>query len=388
MSMVDVTPTEKKIAERVDPGVTGELAIADRAGGLAFVSMDQVMEFAKLMAISSIAIPKHLRGNPGACLGICIQAIEWQMSPYSVANKSYSVNDRLSYEAQLIEAVSLRRAPIKGRPKIEFDGDAGNRTCRIWAELRDEPGEIVEYISPPFDRINPKNSPLWKNDPDQQHFYYSVRAWCRRHFPDVLLGVYARDEIDDDGEPLAAAVGVVRERPTLAKALDALAAPQGGDSGTQAGPAAEAGDGNGDGRAAAPESADKASASSTGDGGDANASVSQTAAKDAKADPKPADNKPEVQAQSENPVPPEAAKDAKAAKADKPKPPKIPTTEREYEVFAKAWIDAVIAEGKAPSVLKDRWSSPEEKKIRNGANVSTEMREALFEYLVAAEQKA
>jgi RecT family len=224
MSLIEISETERKLAGRIKAEVTGSLAVADKAGGVAFVSMDQVLEFAKLMALSSVAVPKHLRGNPGACLAVCIQALEWQMSPFSVANKSYSVNDRLSYEAQLVEAVILRRAPIKGRPKIEYTGDGDARICKIWAELRDEPGEIVSYESPKFGRITPKNSPLWKADPDQQHFYYSVRAWCRRHFPDVLLGVYARDEIDDHPE-LAAAVGVA-SRPVprgLGDKLEALA---------------------------------------------------------------------------------------------------------------------------------------------------------------------
>jgi len=222
MSLVDTSRIERKLAENVDPKITSELAISTKAGGLEFVNMSELMQFSKLMALSSIAIPKHLRGNPGACLGICIQAIEWQMSPYAVANKSYSVNDRLAYEAQLIEAVILRRAPIKGRPKVEYEGNGDAKVCRVWAELRDEPGEIVEYRSPPFGRITPKNSPLWKTDPDQQQFYYSVRAWCRRHFPDVLLGVYARDELPEPQRP-AAAVGVVRSGGGLTASLDRLA---------------------------------------------------------------------------------------------------------------------------------------------------------------------
>lgn len=222
MSLVETTAAERKLAGSVDPNVTHNLAISDRAGGINFVSMEEVMNFAKLMSISSIAVPKHMRGNPGACLAVCIQALEWQMSPYSVANKSYSVNDRLSYEAQLIEAVILRRAPIKGRPKIEYKGAGEKRVCRVWAELRDEPGEIVDYESPEFGKITPKNSPLWKADPDQQHFYYSVRAFCRRHFPDVLLGVYARDEIEDSPQ-LAAAVGVTTKPKNLTGKLEALA---------------------------------------------------------------------------------------------------------------------------------------------------------------------
>lgn len=220
--MSDVVTIEDRIAARIDHGVTGSLALAtNRTGGLAFANMGQVMEFAKTMAVAQIAIPKHLRGNPGACLGICIQAVEWEMSPFAVANKSYSVNDRLAYEAQLIAAVILRRAPIKGRFKVEFKGEGAARVCRVWANLREE-GETVEYVSPPFGSINPKNSPLWKTDPDQQQFYYSCRALCRRHFPDVLLGVYAVDEYEP---PLVDGSNVrdVTPKRNLSEKLDALA---------------------------------------------------------------------------------------------------------------------------------------------------------------------
>ena len=164
------------------------------------------MTFAKMMAISSVAVPKHLRGNPGACLAVVIQAIEWRLSPYAVANKSYSVNDRLAFESQLIQAVILQRAPIKGRLKVHYRGEGAARVCHVSAELKD--GELVDYTSPPFGDITPKNSPLWKSDPDQQHYYYSARALCRRHFPDVLLGIYARDELEDSPRSAPTAPGM------------------------------------------------------------------------------------------------------------------------------------------------------------------------------------
>lgn len=196
MSLIDLSDKERRLAERVDTAIADGLAFSDRAGGLSFVNTGQVMEFAKMMAVSHIGVRKHLRGNPGACLAVCIQAVEWGMSPFAVANKSYSVNDQIAFESQLIQAVILKRAPIKGRFKVEYRGEGAKRVCRVWAELKDEPGEIVEYESPEFASIQPKNSPLWKTDPDQQQFYYSGRALCRRHFPDVLLGVYAEDEFD------------------------------------------------------------------------------------------------------------------------------------------------------------------------------------------------
>lgn len=218
-NLVNITEAERKLADRVNPAVTGNLALTSQTGGLAFTNAGEAMEFAKLMALSQIGVRKHLRGNPGACLAIVVQAVEWRMSPYAVANKSYNVNDQIAYESQLIQAVILQRAPIKGRFKVKYEGEGERRVCTVSATLSD--GDSVDYRSPEFGKITPKNSPLWKSDPDQQQFYYSARALCRRHFPDVLLGVYAEDEIERDPER---ARDVTPKPRTLAGRLDALAA--------------------------------------------------------------------------------------------------------------------------------------------------------------------
>lgn len=219
MSMIDTAAAEQKIAERINPEVTKTLAVSGSAGGLAFVDMSQAMEFAKLMAVSSLAVPQHLRGNAGACLAIVIQAVEWRLSPYAVANKSYSVNNRMAYESQLVQAVILQRAPIDGRFMVEYKGEGSHRICRVSVKLRNS-DQIVSYESPPLGKITPQNSPLWKSDPDQQQFYYSGRALCRRHFPDVLLGVYTEEELYEQGPDHARDV----TPRTLTDRLDALAA--------------------------------------------------------------------------------------------------------------------------------------------------------------------
>lgn len=162
-------------------------------GGLVIENVMQAMEVAKLMAISGIAVRKHLRDSPGACLGIVIQSMDWGMSPYAVANKSYSVNDQLAYESQLIQAVILRRAPIKDLINYDYEGEDDSRICIASAETLS--GKTVVFRSPKLGKISPKNSPLWKTDPDQQLSYYSGRGLCRRYFPDVLLGVYDVDEL-------------------------------------------------------------------------------------------------------------------------------------------------------------------------------------------------
>jgi hypothetical protein len=160
--------------------------------------VSQAMEVAKMMSISGSAVPPHIRNNPGTCLAVAIQAWEWSMNPFAVANKSYVVNDRLAYEASLYNAVATRRAPIVGRVQMAYSGEGATRRCTVSATLKEsEGGGVVEYTSPLVSQINPKNSPLWKNDPDQQLSYFSVRAFVRRHFPDVMMGVYTVDEMQD-----------------------------------------------------------------------------------------------------------------------------------------------------------------------------------------------
>ena len=51
-----------------------------------------------------------------------MQAFHWGMEPFAVANKSYFVNDRMAYEAQLIAAVVIKLVPHKGYPRYTYAG--------------------------------------------------------------------------------------------------------------------------------------------------------------------------------------------------------------------------------------------------------------------------
>lgn len=184
-----------KIEQKLDLVKAGAMVVSDTAGGLMFQNMMEVMEFAKLMCLSQTAVPKHLRNNPGACLAICVQATEWRMSPFSVANKSYEVNDRIAYESQLITAVINARAPLQSRLRYKYDGTGTDMKCTITGLMKGE-ATPLEYESPAIKDIKVKNSPLWTSDPKQQLGYYASRAWARRHCPEVILGIYADDELD------------------------------------------------------------------------------------------------------------------------------------------------------------------------------------------------
>lgn len=162
-------------------------------GGVSHVDIAQVIELGKIMSASQLGAPPHLRGNVGACVRVVFQAVEWGMSPFSVADMSYIVNDRIAYQSQLLHAVIEARAPLQHRLDCEYEGDGADRTCTVRGMFRT--GDVREYTSPRIKDIKVKNSPLWTADPDQQLFYYASRSWARKWCPDVLLGVYTKEEL-------------------------------------------------------------------------------------------------------------------------------------------------------------------------------------------------
>lgn len=181
-----------------DQTSTREIGVVAGAGGASIApqNLGEVVRFAEVMSRADIALPKHLRGNAGACMAVALQALEWKMSPFAVASKSYSVNGMIAYEAQLIAAVVNTRSGIKGRLQYEFTNSGNDLACKVTGILD---GSECTYETPPFAAIQPKNSPLWKTDPRQQLGYYAARSWARRHCPEVLLGVYDREEAEHFG---------------------------------------------------------------------------------------------------------------------------------------------------------------------------------------------
>ncbi|WP_312996442.1 RecT family recombinase [Leclercia sp.] len=174
-------------------------------------ALGQLTAFAELMAQSAVTVPKHLAGKPADCMAIVMQAMQWGMNPYAVAQKTHLVNGVLGYEAQLVNAVISSSSAIVGRFHYEYGGDwekiAGKKDgrdelglfVRVGAVLRGETditwGENI-YLAD----ITTRNSPLWKTAPKQQIAYLAVKYWARLYCPEVILGVYSPDEVEQRTE--------------------------------------------------------------------------------------------------------------------------------------------------------------------------------------------
>ncbi|EAB5376776.1 recombinase RecT [Salmonella enterica subsp. enterica serovar Giza] len=167
--------------------------------------MDRLVRFATLMADSKATVPQHLAGKPSDCLAVTMQAAQWGMNPFAVAQKTHVVNGTLGYEAQLVNAVVSSSNLLSTRLNYRWDGDwskvngksdkSPSLTVTVSAVLKGEaePRELTISMA----QAGVRNSPLWEQDPRQQLAYLCVKRWARLHAPDVLLGVYTPDELQE-----------------------------------------------------------------------------------------------------------------------------------------------------------------------------------------------
>ncbi|HGH3375053.1 TPA: RecT family recombinase [Kluyvera cryocrescens] len=187
---------------------------------------DRLRTLSTVMANSGAFVPDHFRGKPDACMAVVMQAARWGMDPFAVAQKTHIVSGALGYEAQLVNAVITKMSPTKDRLHYDWFGSWENiigrfveRTSgqgkkyiapgwdlkdeagvgiRVWATMKgeDEPRELVLMLS----QAQVRNSTLWASDPRQQLAYLAVKRWARLYCPDVILGVYSADEVEERQE--------------------------------------------------------------------------------------------------------------------------------------------------------------------------------------------
>lgn len=187
-------------------------------------SMDKMMRIAGFMASAKATIPQHLR-NPGDCLAVVMQATQWNMNPFAVAQKTHLVNGTLGYEAQLVAAVINNSGLVKDRFNFEWFG-AWEKIVGKFKEVesktkKDDNGHPKKYIVPAWDQkdeqglgvrvwatikgeteprvlellmtqARTRNSTLWTEDPKQQIAYL-----CSRRSVEVR-GIM-RDGVTDAG---------------------------------------------------------------------------------------------------------------------------------------------------------------------------------------------
>lgn len=191
-------------------------------------NLEQMYRAAEMMSSARVTVPKHLAGSPGDCLAVMMQAMQWGMNPFAVAQKTHLVNGTLGYEAQLVNAVISSSSLLASRINYEFEGDwkdvkgktdkSDHLAVTVSATLRGEQQPRSLRVS--MAQAGVRNSPNWDHDPRQQLAYLATKKWARLHAPDVLLGVYTPDELATVPERHMGAVEEVAQPSASAQRLD------------------------------------------------------------------------------------------------------------------------------------------------------------------------
>jgi hypothetical protein len=192
-------------------------------------AMKHMMEVANFMAGATMTLPQPYQKNPANCLAVVMQAAQWKMNPFAVAQKTHFVNGNIGYEAQLVSAVIQQSGVVNGMFEFEWFGDWQNVIGKFkelesksktddygrpkkykvpaW-EFKDEEGlgirvsatlkgetepRVLELL---LTQATTRNSTLWADDPKQQIAYLAQKRWARLYCPGVILGVYSTDELE------------------------------------------------------------------------------------------------------------------------------------------------------------------------------------------------
>ena len=211
--------------------VKTDIALTDVSPGDIMMNvplLQQIDHMAVRMASAKATIPKHLAGSEGDCWAVIMQAVQWRMNPWAVAQKTHIVNGHLGYEAQLVNAVIQNSGMVSGPFQYEYRGEGNDLECRVGAVIKGG-SEVTwgEWLS--IASVKVKNSPLWGTNPKQQMGYLQLKNWGRLYTPGAILGVYTPDELQEIA-PREREIGPVvsdlndalKKRAETVKAVDAV----------------------------------------------------------------------------------------------------------------------------------------------------------------------
>lgn len=123
------------------------------------------------------------------------QAVRWGMDPFAVAQCASVVHGRLMFEGKLVAAVITQKLGI--RLAYNYSGAQGDaRTITVSATIpgetkaREVTGTVAQW------KTTGNNTPWKPGAFDRQLAYRGAREWARLHSPELMLGIYTDDEIE------------------------------------------------------------------------------------------------------------------------------------------------------------------------------------------------
>lgn len=160
---------------------------------------------AKSMAGSAL-LPTHLRKKKvdGAwvdreqadivrtCVCLIQAAKAWDFEPMALAMASYEVHGKIDYEGQVYTALANLRAGLRAPLNVEYEYGMGTDKPPTSAKIigtflcETQPRVVEVFTARAMKTANTEN---WKNDPEQQLFYFGCKRWVKRHAPHIAFSI-------------------------------------------------------------------------------------------------------------------------------------------------------------------------------------------------------
>jgi hypothetical protein len=212
-------------------------------------AMQHALSIAEAMSKAPGLVPQFMLNNPGVCLAVTIQALNWRLDPFSVAKEAWvePKSGRLNYTARTYASAAQALGALRGdldfenlgdwdRIRGRFDKSEPTKPKRLWSD-EDERGLAVSCIGTLarsgktvektvyLADIAIRNSPLWHTEPAQQLSYQACVRWIRLYAPAVLMGVNLGGNDNPNMRDMGEAQQVPRTDEERREALDAALSP-------------------------------------------------------------------------------------------------------------------------------------------------------------------
>jgi hypothetical protein len=196
---------EPKMADNVNVG-TDLMPTQNQSNTINVFANKDNFETAQRMAKSlcnSTIVPENYRGeqNIGNCIVALNVASRIGVDPLSVMQNLYVIKGKPAWSAKAL--IGMLNACGKFAPlRFEFDGAEGTDAWRCRAYTTDKNGELLQgsWISIAmakeegwYNRAGSK----WLTMPEQMLQYRAASFFCSLYAPDISLGIYTQEEVQD-----------------------------------------------------------------------------------------------------------------------------------------------------------------------------------------------
>lgn len=193
------TPTPPVVPEELDIiPITGEPV------GNMFLDMrafENAQRIAKCLAQSNF-VPDRYKGNVADCTVAVGLGMELGISPITLMRGIYLVHGRPELDGKLVIALLNVKGPYKGGVHFELNGEGDSRECTAWAERRDTGTKDSATVSVQMAKDQGwwnRPGSYWPKMTEQMLKYRSATFLARANCPEILYGMYTRDESVDMG---------------------------------------------------------------------------------------------------------------------------------------------------------------------------------------------